>query len=365
MKKIKVGVFFGGRSTEHEVTIWSAKSVITNLDSDKYEILPIGIDKNGKFHFGKEEILKYIPQAKELFAEDKFCKNFPNELNEHLSEYIDVAFPVLHGYLGEDGAIQGFLKILDIPFVGPDILSSAACMDKEITKILLKSEKIPVADYITLRKPDVVQYEDISKKLGGIVFVKPASSGSSVGVSKVRNEAELIAAIAEAYKYDNKVLIEKAIVGREIEYAVIGNENPQTSDICGEVIALDDFYTYEAKYIDENGAKIEIPAKLSSQLMEKAKSIALKAYKTLNCEGMCRVDMFVTENEVIVNEMNTIPGFVSGTSMYPLLLQKSGFSYPQLLDELINLSISRHTRDAKLSTTKNETAQGTHQSDAA
>ena len=170
-------------------------------------------------------------------------------LNEHLSEYIDVAFPVLHGYLGEDGAIQGFLKILDIPFVGPDILSSAACMDKEITKILLKSEKIPVADYITLRKPDVVQYEDISKKLGGIVFVKPASSGSSVGVSKVRNEAELIAAIAEAYKYDNKVLIEKAIVGREIECAVIGNENPQTSDICGEVIALDDFYTYEANIL--------------------------------------------------------------------------------------------------------------------
>ena len=351
MGKIRVGVFFGGRSTEHEVTIWSAKSVIANLNTDKYEIILIGIDKEGKFHFGKEEILKYIPQAKELFAEDKFCKKFPNELNEHLSEYIDVAFPVLHGYLGEDGAIQGFLKILGIPFVGPDILSSAACMDKEITKILLKSGGISVADYITLRKPEMIQYRDISEKLGDIVFVKPASSGSSVGVSKVRNEDELHVAINEAYKYDNKVLIEEAIQGREIECAVIGNENPQTSDICGEVIALDDFYTYKAKYIDENGSRIEIPAKLSSQQLEKVKSLALKSYKALNCEGMCRVDMFVTEDEVLVNEMNTIPGFVSGISLYPVLLQKSGFSYAQLIDKLIELAISRHTRDSELLTT--------------
>lgn len=352
MQKIRVGVFFGGRSTEHEVTIWSAKSIVENLNPEKYEILLIGIDKNGKFHFGKEEILQYIPKAEELFVSDKFCKDFPHELNEHLSEYIDVAFPVLHGYLGEDGAIQGFLKILNIPFVGPDILSSAICMDKEITKILLKAEGISVADYVTLRKPEVVRYEDISKKLGDTVFVKPASSGSSVGVSKVRNEFELLAAVNEAYRYDNKVLIEKAIQGREIECAVIGNETPQTSDICGEVIALDDFYTYEAKYLDENGAKIELPANLSPQLLERIKSTALKAYKTLNCEGMCRVDMFVTENEVIVNEMNTIPGFVSGTSMYPLLLQKSGFSYPQLIDKLLELAISRHQRDSKLLTSK-------------
>lgn len=348
MKKIKVGVFFGGRSTEHEVTIWSAKSVITNLDPNKYEILPIGIDKRGKFHFGKEEILKHIPKAVELFSEDKFCKKFPLELNEYLSEYIDVAFPVLHGCFGEDGAIQGFLKILDIPFVGPDILASATCMDKEITKILLKAEGIPVADYISLRKPDLISYEDISEKLGSMVFVKPASSGSSVGVSRVKNASELQIAINEAYKYSNKVLIEKAIQGREVECAVIGNENPKTSDICGEVISLDDFYTYEAKYLNENGATIEIPAKLSLQVMEKAKATALKAYKTLNCEGMCRVDMFITEDEIIVNEMNTIPGFVNGTSVYPLLLQKSGFSYPQLIDKLLELAISRHQRDSKL-----------------
>jgi len=354
MKKIKIGVFFGGRSTEHEVTIWSAKSIVANLDPDKYEILLIGIDKSGKFHFGKNEILKYIPKAEELFAEDKFCKEFPKELNEHLSEYIDVAFPVLHGYLGEDGAIQGFLKILNIPFVGPNILSSAACMDKEITKILLKAEGIPVADYITLHKPEVIQYEEVSQKLGDIVFVKPASSGSSVGVSKVRNESELLAAIDEAYKYDNKVLIEKAVQGREIECAVIGNENPKTSDICGEIIALDDFYTYEAKYIDENGAKLEIPAKLSPETLEKVKATALKAFKTLNCEGMCRVDMFVSGSDVIVNEMNTIPGFVGGTSMYPLLLQKSGLSYPELIDKLIELAVARHERDSKLETSKND-----------
>lgn len=352
MKKIRVGVFFGGRSTEHEVTIWSAKSVVANLDPNKYEILLVGIDKNGKFHFGKNEILKYIPKAEILFTEDKFCKDFPCELNEHLSEYIDVAFPILHGYLGEDGAIQGFLKILNIPFVGPDILSSAACMDKEITKILLKSEGIPVADYITLRKPEIVRYEDISAKLGSTVFVKPASSGSSVGVSKVRNESELQSAIDEAYRYCNKVLIERAVQGREIECAVIGNENPKTSDICGEIISMGDFYTYEAKYIDENGAKLEIPADLSRDVEEKAKAIALRAYKVLNCEGMCRVDMFVAENDVIVNEMNTIPGFVGGTSMYPLLLQESGFSYPALIDKLLELAMDRYRRDSKLQTSK-------------
>ncbi|MBO6055861.1 MAG: D-alanine--D-alanine ligase [Alphaproteobacteria bacterium] len=354
MKKIKVGVFFGGRSTEHEVTIWSAKSVVANLNPDKYEVLLIGIDKSGKFHFGKDEILKYIPQAEVLFAKDKFCKKFPSEMNEYLSEYIDVAFPVLHGYLGEDGAIQGFLKILNIPFVGPDILSSAACMDKEITKILLRSEGLPVADYMTLRKPEVPRYEYVTAKLGEAVFVKPASSGSSVGVSKVRNESELLAAVTEAYRYDNKVLIERAVQGREIECAVIGNENPKTSDVCGEIIALDDFYTYEAKYIDENGAKLEIPAKLSPETLEKAKSTALKAYKTLNCEGMCRVDMFVSGNDIIVNEMNTIPGFVGGTSMYPLLLQKSGLSYSELIDKLLELAIARHQRDAKLKTSKGD-----------
>lgn len=354
MRKLKVGIFFGGRSTEHEVTIWSAKSVIANLNPDKYEILLVGIDKSGKFHFGQREILKYIPQAKELFSEDKFCRDCPNELNEHLSEYIDVAFPILHGYLGEDGAIQGFLKILNIPFVGPDILSSAACMDKEITKILLKAEGIPVADYITLHNHKTIRYEDVSKKLGNTVFVKPASSGSSVGVSKVRNREELLEAVNEAYKYDNKVLIERAIRGREIECAVIGNENPQTSDVCGEVIALDDFYTYEAKYIDENGAKLEIPAKLPAIILEKAKSTALKAYKTLNCEGMCRVDMFVSEDDVIVNEMNTIPGFVGGTSMYPLLLQKSGLSYSELIDRLLELAIAKHQRDSKLETSKKD-----------
>ncbi|MBO4405391.1 MAG: D-alanine--D-alanine ligase [Alphaproteobacteria bacterium] len=352
MKKIRVGVFFGGRSTEHEVTIWSAKSIVANLDPNKYEILLVGIDKSGKFHFGKDEILKYIPKAEVLFTEDKFCKDFPCELNEHLSEYIDVAFPILHGYLGEDGAIQGFLKILNIPFVGPDILSSAACMDKEITKILLKVNGIPVADYITLRRPEIVQYEDVSKRLGNTVFVKPASSGSSVGVSKVRNESELQYAVDEAYRYCNKVLIERAVQGREIECAVIGNENPKTSDICGEIISTGDFYTYEAKYIDENGARLEIPADLSRDVEEKAKAVALRAYKTLNCEGMCRVDMFVVGNDVIVNEMNTIPGFVGGTSMYPLLLQKSGFSYPSLIDKLLELAMDRYKRDSELQTSK-------------
>ncbi len=348
MNKIKIGVFFGGRSLEHEVTLWSAKSVIKNLDPKKYEIILIGIDKSGNFHLTKDEILAYMPEAKDLFIDVTLSKNIPTEINQHLKDYIDVAFPVLHGYLGEDGAIQGFLKILNIPFVGPDILSSAMCMDKEIAKTILKANGIAVSNYITLRPNDEISYKEISEKLGDLIFVKPASSGSSVGVSKVRNEREYKEAIKEAFKYDTKVLIEEAIQGREIECSVIGNENPKTSKVCGEIVAMDDFYSYKAKYLDENGARLEAPANLSETELSALQFTALAAYKALNCEGMCRVDMFLTDNGVILNELNTIPGFVSGTSMYPLLLCESGYTYPEIIDSLVSLAISRHQRDSKI-----------------
>jgi len=348
MNKIRVGVFFGGRSLEHEVTLWSAKSIIKNLDPKKYEIILIGIDKLGNFYLTKDEILAHIPDAKDFFTDINLSENIPPEINQHLKDYIDVAFPVLHGYLGEDGAIQGFLKILNVPFVGPDILSSAMCMDKEITKIVLQSKGIAVSDYITLHPNDTVSYEEVTRKLGNLLFVKPASSGSSVGVSKVQNEEEYKAALTEAFKYDTKVLVEKAIKGREVECSVIGNENPETSKVCGEIIATRNFYSYEAKYLDESGAKLEIPANLSEHELITLQSTALAAYKALNCEGMCRIDMFLTDDRIIVNELNTIPGFVSGSSMYPLLLCKSGYTYSTLLDELISLALSRHQKESEL-----------------
>lgn len=354
MKKIKVGIFFGGRSTEHEISILSANNIVKNIDKNKYEILLIGIDKNGKFHFEKNSIIKNLPGSNVLFQNSdlNFCEKFPSEINEHLSEYMDIAFPVLHGYLGEDGAIQGLLKIFNIPFVGPDVLSSAMCMDKEVAKILLKENGIAVSNYIALRKPEKISYQDVSKKLGETVFVKPSSSGSSVGVSKVTNEKEFESAISEAYEYDNKILIEEAINGREIECAVIGNENPKTSNVCGEIIPTKDFYSYEAKYIDENGAVLEIPAKVSPEIMQKLKDTALRAYKTLNCEGMSRVDMFlVDDSKIILNEINTIPGCTE-ISMFPALLKYSGMSYTEIIDNLLNFAFEKQKRADQLKRSK-------------
>lgn len=348
--KIKVGVLFGGRSTEHEISILSAKNIIDNLDSKKYELVLIGIDKKGHFYFSRETIKKNIPHASILFENKslRFCHKIPSQMNECLSKYIDVAFPIFHGYLGEDGAIQGLLKVFDIPFVGPDVLASSVCMDKEVTKRLLREAGVPISDFLVLHRPEKISYEDASKQLGTVIFVKPALSGSSVGINKATNSDEFEKAISEAYEYDNKLIIEQAVLGREIECAVIGNENPIASAVCGEIIAKRGFYSYEAKYIDSTLATLKIPAELSAEINKKAQQTALKAFKTLCCEGMARVDMFVNENfEVLLNEINTIPGFTA-ISMYPSLLKQSGFSYSQIIDELINLAIARHKRDISL-----------------
>ncbi|MFA6076684.1 MAG: D-alanine--D-alanine ligase family protein [Candidatus Paceibacterota bacterium] len=317
-KKLKIGVLFGGKSAEHEVSINSAHNVINALDKTKYQITPIKININGKFNLN-------------------IVKNF------------DVIFPVMHGPFGEDGSMQGLLKLAGVPFVGAGVLGSAVGMDKDVMKRLLLQAGIPIGKYITLRDYEHIDFSKVKRDLGLPVFIKPANMGSSVGVSKVRNEEEWDNAIKEAFKFDTKIIIEKFIDGREIECAVLGNSDPKAS-IPGEIIANQEFYSYNAKYIDE-GYVIEIPAKIDKKTTKKVQELAIKVFKTLNCEGLGRVDSFVTKNgEVFVNEINTIPGFTN-ISMYPKLWEASGIPQSKLLDKLIDLAIERFEKEQKLKTT--------------
>ncbi|MCX6752369.1 MAG: D-alanine--D-alanine ligase [Candidatus Nomurabacteria bacterium] len=318
-KKIKVGVLFGGKSAEHEVSINSANNVIKALDETKYQITPIKISKNGKFKF---EVLK----------------NF------------DVIFPVLHGPFGEDGSMQGLLKLAGVPYVGAGVLGSAVGMDKDIMKKLLREAGIPIGEFLTLRSVKEMSFGEVKRKIGLPLFIKPANLGSSVGISKVKNESEWNTALENAFQYDSKVVVEEYIKGREIECAVLGNENPVAS-IPGEVIVNSEFYSYEAKYIDENGASVQIPAKLPDDTVKKIKELAVKTFKTLNCEGLGRVDFFLKENgEIFVNEINTLPGFTN-ISMYPKLWEASGLPVSKLIDKLIELAMERFEKEQKLKTT--------------
>ncbi|MEI6280494.1 MAG: D-alanine--D-alanine ligase family protein [bacterium] len=317
-KKLKIGVLFGGKSAEHEVSLQSAKNVINALDKSKYLITPIKINKDGKFKF--DELKKF-----------------------------DVVFPVMHGPFGEDGSMQGLLKLAGVPFVGPSVLGSAVGMDKDVMKRLFRDAGIPIGKFITLSAGEKKSFSEIKKTLGLPVFVKPANLGSSVGISKVRNENELNAALKNAFQYDTKIVIEENIAGQEIECSVLGNENPVAS-VPGEIIANQEFYSYNAKYIDA-GYEVVIPAKISSNKANEIQKIAIKVFKVLCCEGMGRVDVFLKKNgEVIVNEINTIPGFTA-ISMYPKLWEASGMPLPKLLDRLVSLAIERFQREQKLKTT--------------
>ena len=318
MKKLRIGVLFGGKSAEHEVSLQSAKNVIKALDENKYQIIPIKINKDGKFDFS---IIKKM----------------------------DVVFPVLHGPFGEDGSMQGFLRLAEMPFVGPSVLGSAVGMDKEITKRILRDVSIPIGKFITLRFDEKINFKIIKRELGLPLFIKPANMGSSVGINKVRNEIEFKKAIVEAFKYDTKIIIEENIPGREIECAVLGNEHPMAS-LPGEIIANQDFYSYNAKYIDAGSVPV-IPAKIDKKTTKRIQELAIKTFLALNCEGMSRVDFFLKKNgAVLVNEINTIPGFTN-ISMYPKLWEASGIPVPKLLDKLIELAIKRFKREQKLKTT--------------
>jgi D-alanine-D-alanine ligase len=263
---------------------------------------------------------------------------------------LDVVFPILHGPFGEDGTVQGLLKLAGVPFVGSGILGSAVGMDKEMMKRLLREADLPVGRFLVFRAHHAnLHFADVAGKLGLPLFVKPANLGSSVGVNKVASEADFRHAVAEAFQYDRKILVEAFIEGREIECSVLGNDDPIAS-VPGEVIATHDFYSYEAKYIDENGAALEIPAQVSAETARTIQDLAVKVFTTLGCEGLARVDFFLRpDGEVIVNEINTMPGFTS-ISMYPRLWEASGMPYAALIDRLIQLAIERFEREQRLKT---------------
>ncbi len=361
-KKIRVGILFGGRSAEHEVSLLSAKSVVDAIDKNKYEVVLIGINKSGEWYLQKDMNLCLL-NAKdaniiELKAADEHVTMVAKENGNPLVSLkgrpldcgIDVIFPVLHGTYGEDGTIQGLLKLANIPFVGASVLASAVAMDKDVMKRLFRDANIPSAKFMVFHRHDgTIQFEDIEAKLGLPFFIKPANLGSSVGVSKVKNKAEFQAKIEHAFQYDRKILIEEFIEGREIECSVLGNEHPIAS-LPGELIPQHEFYSYEAKYLDENGALFEIPAKVTEAECKAIQELAKKAYKALCCEGMARVDMFLKKDgSVILNELNTIPGFTQ-ISMYPKLWAASGLPYSELIDKLIELAIKRFEAEQKLQT---------------
>lgn len=362
MGKINVGILFGGRSAEHEVSLQSANNVIDAIDREKYNITLIGIDKAGQWYLNDNSRFLLNSQDPKRIALDKTEKKVvlvPGEESKELvtiasggkCSTIDVIFPILHGPYGEDGTVQGLLKLTNIPFVGAGVLGSAIGMDKDVAKRLLRDAGIPIAKFLVFYKwqRSGITFTEAQEQLGLPLFVKPANAGSSVGVSKVRTEEEFQRALDEAFAFDSKILIEEYIEGREVECAILGNQQPIASRV-GEIIAQQDFYSYESKYIDENGAILNIPAQISENTERQIQKLAVEAFQVLCCEGLARVDFFLTkENRIIINEINTIPGFTK-ISMYPKLWEISGVSYCALIDKLIQLALEKHADDQQLKT---------------
>lgn len=352
MKKLSVCVLFGGVSPEHEVSLRSAEYVLNTIDKEKYNVFPVGITKDGDWVLFGGTDYSMLPAGTWVNHEEnrrgtispvrgQGLLSFENDCT--VRERIDVVFPVMHGENGEDGSIQGLLQIAGIPYVGPHVASSAVCMDKTLTKLVAELAGVRQAAWLLVtrsaysRRPEDL-LRSVEAKFDYPVFVKPAGTGSSVGVSKAKNREGLVAAIEEALKFDSKVLVEEFIDGREIEVAVLGNETPMAS-VCGEIDSGADFYDYEAKYISDTSSAY-IPARLPDDVSEKVRETAVKVYEAMGCRGLSRVDFFVTrqENEVVFNEINTLPGFTS-ISMYPKLFEASGIPGKELIDQLIELAV--------------------------
>ena len=366
-EKIKVTVLFGGQSSEHEVSRISAQCVLENIDKERFDIQTIGITKKGEWlKFNGDISLigsgEWEEHAKKNLLEavsNKACLpekaqpsapscmdliSFQNDEGQDVS--VDVVFPVLHGPNGEDGSVQGLLQLANVPYVGCDILSSAAGMDKEFSKLVFQNAGIPQADYIKVMRNEIEGsiafiINQVTEKLGWPCFVKPANAGSSVGVSKVKKPEELENALLFAAQYDKKILIEEFMSGQEVECAVLGNDNPIASTV-GEIVPCNEFYDYNAKYIDGKSDTI-IPANLKPQIMEQVQDYAIRAFKALGCAGLSRVDFFVDKQteRVILNEINTMPGFTS-ISMYSKLWEASGIPYSELITRLIDLAFEKY-----------------------
>lgn len=356
--KAHLAIVFGGKSAEHDVSVISARNIFNAINSQKYDITLIGIDKTGQWlSVSAKEMKSSVnpltgEKTNKLKTVTPFTKNNRFFVKIGATEKaIDVVFPVLHGPFGEDGTIQGLFKLFNVPFVGPSILGSAVGMDKDVSKRLLRDAGLPIAKFtvFTKSKEKEISFEKIKKELGLPLFIKPANLGSSVGISKVKNENEFYQGIKNAFSFDNKIIIEENIIGKEIECAVLGNNNPIAS-VLGEIIPSYDFYSYEAKYLDENAVAIAIPANIPKPITTKIQELAIKTFEVLCCEGMGRVDFFLTKNDkIFVNEINTIPGFTA-ISMYPKLLEKTGIAYSDLIDRLIRLAINRHKAESLLRT---------------
>jgi D-alanine-D-alanine ligase len=360
-KKIRVGILFGGKSAEHEISLLSARNIIDEIDKRKFEVVMIGVDKIGQWHLDDSAKLFLSSQNPKLIKLDVKGQlvgihpgsgEAPLVASSRTPLDVDVMFPVLHGPMGEDGTVQGLLRLVDIPFVGSDVLGSAVGMDKDVMKRLLRDSGLPVLPWITLdrrRSAEEWDSKKIMEELGPRVFVKPANMGSSIGVNKAENPKELDRAIHEAFLFDNKVLIEKGEIVREIEIAVLDG-NPPMASVAGEIIPKGDFYSYEAKYVDENGADLVVPAALSSAQLKEVQELALKTFQVLEAAGLARVDFFMTqEGRFLVNEINTLPGFTK-ISMYPTLWKASGVSYGELIEKLIYLAIDRDKKYRRLQT---------------
>ena len=375
--RLRIGVLFGGESPEHEVSLQSAKNVIEAIDRDRYDVVLIGIDRRGRWRLADESgflrdaldprrirLPAGAPPLAVACGQDARIVQVEDHEWADAGEAadpgdplppLDAVFPVLHGPLGEDGAVQGLLRLAHLPFVGPGVLGSAVCMDKDVAKRLLREAGIPVAPFLTVAERGAApSWDTVVETLGTPVFVKPANMGSSVGVSCVGGASDYGRALDEAFLFDTKAIFERTIRGREIELSVIGNRSPEAS-IPGEIVPRHDFYSYEAKYLDADGADLLIPADLDPATTSRAQDVAIGAFRTLCCEGMARVDLFLTTEQcgdipagkLIVNEINTIPGFTR-ISMFPKLWAASGVSYPELIDRLIGLALERAERECRL-----------------
>ena len=363
-RKIRIGVIFGGRSAEHEVSLVSATSIINALDKNKYDIIPIGITPEGKW-VSFPNVLRWMKEGNRLnnipekiLLPDPAKKGLV-EINKRSirvnGKELDVVFPVLHGTFGEDGTIQGLFELTSIPYVGAGVLGSSVGMDKVMTKQLCEHAGIPVTPYIWFLKTEFKKRSQqfirlVEQKIGYPCFIKPANMGSSVGISKASNRKLLIKAIHIAAKYDRKILVEKSVENaREIEISVLGNDNPAAS-IPGEIISSNEFYDYDAKYVDGKSESI-IPALMKKEMVGKIKDLAVRGFKAIECAGMARIDFLVDRrtNKIYFNEINTIPGFTS-ISMYPKLWEASGISFSDLLDRLITLAIEKYREKNNLQT---------------
>jgi len=353
--KLHIALMFGGKSPEHAVSVRSARNIYQAIDRDRFDVSLIGVDLEGKW-FRLEEGA-FLGEGLNIAQMGTQLAAIPGASSAQIIELhtgkalpqISAVFSIIHGPFGEDGSLQGLLQHLNLPYVGPGVLGSAVAMDKDVSKRLLKEAGLLVADYLVFHayEANAIDYFAVKNQLGLPLFIKPANMGSSIGVCKADNKEEFDEAVAEAFRYDHKIVVESFIEGRELECAVLGNEILDATGI-GEIVMEAGFYDYDSKYISADAAKLYIPAKISDLALHKLRIVAKQAYQVHACEGLARVDMFLTaENDVYVNELNTLPGFTS-ISMYPKLWEVEGLSYSNLITRLIELAIERHARNSAL-----------------